>query len=321
MTDTGDRLRGRYSVIRFPGYYAVKEETGGDLDPYCFRTTSRDAAHRRCDELNQVWRDPNQKQHERIQRQRDGHPPKRRSEGVRQRNGFTGDQHVGCPGCQCDCHKSGSNWRIIYRIPEQRLREAVVTWIMSDETSITLDGPVTGTRALRREWIVSMKAVPKSAPTTVPHFIGEVPAQRSSSRGEVLVGAETAMSIVRLRRSELEALMDLYYRGSASKSVLTRCAVALRAGEDRPSDHTVTFSLSAGQRETLLEATTGRRVPGLGDLVPLLKQHRDQLPALVRPRRTSPPAVKRAKGKSKTARKSKSVWTVSGGLPSLGRRR
>ncbi len=138
---------------------------------------------------------------------------------------------------------------------------------------------------------------------------------------EVAVESEAAMCVVRLRRTELKCLIDLYYRGRTDNELLKTCARALQVGQDRKAPGSVAFKLSSAQRDTLLAATYGRRAPGLGDLVPLLKEHFDQMPAPVRRRRRSPaPGAKKGKA-SKNKGKSKSVWTVSGGLPTLGHRR
>jgi dCTP diphosphatase len=138
---------------------------------------------------------------------------------------------------------------------------------------------------------------------------------------------------VRLRRTELRSLIDLYYRGQANQNVLKRCAAALNSGGNRTVADSVVVSLSVSQRDILLEATTGRRVPGLGDLVPLLKSRLDEMPPPPQRSRLGGASTtqKAAATKSKLARKgtrakkanrkSTSVWTVSGGLPTLGRRR
>ena len=126
-----------------------------------------------------------------------------------------------------------------------------------------------------------------------------------------------SMTIVRLRRTEVGCLIDLYYRGRTDHELLKACASALEAGENRAAPGSVALSISSSQRETLLAASRGQRTPGLGGLVPLLKKHFDQMPSPIRRRRSI--AKKRKAFTSKA--KSTSVWTVSGGLPSVGRRR
>ncbi len=134
---------------------------------------------------------------------------------------------------------------------------------------------------------------------------------------------QATTNIVRLRGNELEALLELYYSGGVRKNLLTSCAVALRAGQDRPLARTVAIPLRPAERETLLGATKGRRPTGFGALIPLLKDSRDHAP-VVRRRPASPPPL-RPKASAKKVRKKRahrSVWTVgSAGLPSLGKRR
>ena len=84
--------------------------------------------------------------------------------------------------------------------------------------------------------------------------------------------SEAAMCVVRLRRTELKCLIDLYYRGRTDNELLKTCARALQVGQDRKAPGSVAFKLSSAQRDTLLAATYGRRAPGLGDLSSTLKR-------------------------------------------------
>ena len=75
---------------------------------------------------------------------------------------------------------------------------------------------------------------------------------------------ESGPTTVRLRRTELGCLIDLYYRGRTDHELLKTCARAVEVGEDRKAPGSVALSLSISQRNTLLAAAHGRRAPGLG---------------------------------------------------------
>jgi len=66
--------------------------------------------------------------------------------------------------------------------------------------------------------------------------------------------------VVRLRRTELKCLIDLYYSGRTDHELLKICARALEVGKDRKAPGSVEIRLSGSQRDTLLTATKGRRV-------------------------------------------------------------
>ena len=81
---------------------------------------------------------------------------------------------------------------------------------------------------------------------------------------EVAVESEAAMCVVRLRRTELKCLIDLYYRGRTDNELLKTCARALQVGQDRKAPGSVAFKLSSAQRDTCSQRRTADVRQGSG---------------------------------------------------------